>query len=329
MENVQYHHKQAASRRSVSPLPPPPPPPSPPLSPESAAAEALANARWTPTVEQISVLEGLYREGMRTPSAEQIQRLTARLREHGPIEGKNIFYWFQNHKARQRQRQKQQTFDYFARQFHRPQPLPMLHHRAPGHPFPHAAPTQMMMTQAPPQHPASNRSEVMYIQQQQQQQAYMAGQAAVQAAYYSQAQQPPHYPRMDKQPRDIVRAQLTPSSGAMYYHEHPAPTNGAGTQQQPRTLHSSPATGGSYKAATDARPVQPQTLNLFPLHPTFAQREKKKTRRPRTASSAMPSASASTSAASFSRESEGGGSHSGEASVPPFYDFFSLGSGGR
>uniref|UniRef100_A0ACD5VUZ7 Uncharacterized protein n=1 Tax=Avena sativa TaxID=4498 RepID=A0ACD5VUZ7_AVESA len=326
MENLQYHH-QAASHRSASPLPPPPPP-SPPLSPQSAAAEALANARWTPTVEQIGVLEGLYREGMRTPSAEQIQRLTARLREHGPIEGKNIFYWFQNHKARLRQRQKQQSFDYFARQFHRPQPLPMLH-RPPGHPFPRAAPTQMMMTQAPPQHPACNRSEVMYMQHQQQvQQAYMTGQAqaAVQAAYYSQTQQQPlHYPRMDKHPRDNVRAQLTPS-GAVYYHQHPAPTNGAGTQhqQQPRALHSSPATGGYKAAAADARPVQPPTLNLFPLHPTFAQREKKKTRRPRTASSAMPSSST----ASFSWESEGGGSHSGQTSAP-FYDFFSLDSGGR
>ncbi|BAS75151.1 Os01g0840300, partial [Oryza sativa Japonica Group] len=65
----------------------------------------LANARWTPTKEQIAVLEGLYRQGLRTPTAEQIQQITARLREHGHIEGKNVFYWFQNHKARQRQKQ--------------------------------------------------------------------------------------------------------------------------------------------------------------------------------------------------------------------------------
>jgi hypothetical protein len=155
MENVEHHHHQPVARL-ISP------PPSPPLSPESVAAEALANARWTPTKEQIGVLEGLYREGMRTPTAEQIQQLTARLREHGPVEGKNIFYWFQNHKARQRQRQKQQTFEYFARQFHRPQPLPILH-RAPGHPFPRAAlppPPSQMVTQAPPpQHAAACNRE--------------------------------------------------------------------------------------------------------------------------------------------------------------------------
>ena len=152
MENAEHHHhRQAATRLSLSP-PPPPAPRSAPLSPDSAAAEeALANSRWTPTKEQIGVLEGLYLQGMRTPTAEQIQQVTARLREHGPIEGKNVFYWFQNHKARQRQREKQQTFDYFTSQFQRPQPLPMLH-RAPGHPFPFPGaaappPSQMMATQ--------------------------------------------------------------------------------------------------------------------------------------------------------------------------------------
>ena len=30
---------------------------------------------------------------------EQIQRISARLRQYGKIEGKNVFYWFQNHKA--------------------------------------------------------------------------------------------------------------------------------------------------------------------------------------------------------------------------------------
>ncbi|KAM0923208.1 hypothetical protein ACQ4PT_005672 [Festuca glaucescens] len=309
MENVQHHRHHAATRRSSSP---PSSPPSPPLSPESADAEALANARWTPTKEQITVLEGLYREGMRTPTAEQIQQLTARLREHGPIEGKNVFYWFQNHKARLRQRQKQQTFEYFARQFHRPQPLPILH-RAPGYPFPltGAAPPPS------PQHPACNNREVMYRQQQPpppQQQGYITGHGAAHAAYYSQPQQP----RMDM-PRDNLPAQQAPP-GAVYY-QHPAGTN-AGTQQQRRVLHSSPATTGGHTAA-NGRPVQPQTLNLFPLHPTFAHREKKKARRPGTASSAMPSASAS-----FSWESESSESHNGESSVP-FFDFFSLGSGGR
>ncbi|XP_051119868.1 WUSCHEL-related homeobox 7-like [Andrographis paniculata] len=60
--------------------------------------------RWNPTKEQISVLEGLYRQGLRTPTADQIQQITERLRVYGHIEGKNVFYWFQNHKARQRQK---------------------------------------------------------------------------------------------------------------------------------------------------------------------------------------------------------------------------------
>lgn len=48
----------------------------------------------------------LYRGGMRTPNAQQIEQITAQLGKYGKIEGKNVFYWFQNHKARERQRQK-------------------------------------------------------------------------------------------------------------------------------------------------------------------------------------------------------------------------------
>lgn len=75
-------------------------------------------SRWNPTKEQINVLENLYRQGLRTPSAEEIQQITARLRAFGHIEGKNVFYWFQNHKARQRQKQKQESFAYFNRFLH-------------------------------------------------------------------------------------------------------------------------------------------------------------------------------------------------------------------
>ncbi|XP_054817377.1 WUSCHEL-related homeobox 4-like isoform X2 [Prosopis cineraria] len=62
--------------------------------------------RWNPTQEQIGILEMLYRGGMRTPDAEQIEQITAQLGKYGKIEGKNVFYWFQNHKARERQKQK-------------------------------------------------------------------------------------------------------------------------------------------------------------------------------------------------------------------------------
>ncbi|XP_073010503.1 WUSCHEL-related homeobox 4-like isoform X2 [Typha latifolia] len=62
--------------------------------------------RWNPSPEQIRILETLYRGGMRTPNAHQIERITEELSKHGRIEGKNVFYWFQNHKARERQKQK-------------------------------------------------------------------------------------------------------------------------------------------------------------------------------------------------------------------------------
>ncbi|GMH12760.1 hypothetical protein Nepgr_014601 [Nepenthes gracilis] len=74
--------------------------------------------RWNPTKEQVSILEGMYREGVRTPTAEQIQEITGRLRVYGHIEGKNVFYWFQNHKARLRQKQKQERMAYLNRYFH-------------------------------------------------------------------------------------------------------------------------------------------------------------------------------------------------------------------
>ncbi|CAI0461670.1 unnamed protein product [Linum tenue] len=66
-----------------------------------------SSSRWTPTTEQIRILKELYyNDGVRSPSAEQIQRISADLRRYGKIEGKNVFYWFQNHKARERQKKR-------------------------------------------------------------------------------------------------------------------------------------------------------------------------------------------------------------------------------
>nr|XP_043622901.1 WUSCHEL-related homeobox 2-like [Erigeron canadensis] len=85
--------------------------------------------RWNPTKEQIDMLENYYAQGLRTPTAAQIQEITTRLQTYGHIEGKNVFYWFQNHKARLRQKEKQDHLSLF-RQYnhhhhhllHRPQP---------------------------------------------------------------------------------------------------------------------------------------------------------------------------------------------------------------
>ena len=46
--------------------------------------------RWNPTQEQIGILEMLYRNGMRTPNAQQIEQITAQLGKYGKIEGKNV-----------------------------------------------------------------------------------------------------------------------------------------------------------------------------------------------------------------------------------------------
>ncbi|XP_022841483.1 WUSCHEL-related homeobox 1-like isoform X1 [Olea europaea var. sylvestris] len=70
--------------------------------------QVVASSRWNPTSEQLQTLEELYRRGTRTPTAEQIQHITAQLRRYGKIEGKNVFYWFQNHKARERQKRRRQ-----------------------------------------------------------------------------------------------------------------------------------------------------------------------------------------------------------------------------
>ncbi|KAL8141119.1 hypothetical protein V2J09_007140 [Rumex salicifolius] len=75
--------------------------------------EGGAGMRWNPAPEQIGILERLYRGGMRTPKAEQIEHITAQLSKYGKIQGKNVFYWFQNHKARERQKLKR-TIPYAA-----------------------------------------------------------------------------------------------------------------------------------------------------------------------------------------------------------------------
>ncbi|KAE9588250.1 putative transcription factor homeobox-WOX family [Lupinus albus] len=87
----QYHHLDHSWRDQFNFVPP-----------------VVVSSRWNPTPEQLRELEELYRRGTRTPSAEQIQHITAQLRRFGKIEGKNVFYWFQNHKARERQKRRRQ-----------------------------------------------------------------------------------------------------------------------------------------------------------------------------------------------------------------------------
>ncbi|XAR59041.1 hypothetical protein NMG60_11014668 [Bertholletia excelsa] len=82
-----------------------------------------ASSRWCPTPEQLMILEEMYRGGIRTPNASQIQQITAHLSLYGRIEGKNVFYWFQNHKARDRQKLRRKL----TKQLHQQQ-LQFCHH---------------------------------------------------------------------------------------------------------------------------------------------------------------------------------------------------------
>ena len=63
---------------------------------------------WNSTNEQIALLEATYSQGISIPSRHQIDQIASRLRVYGSIEAKNVFYWFQNRKAREKQRQKQE-----------------------------------------------------------------------------------------------------------------------------------------------------------------------------------------------------------------------------
>uniref|UniRef100_A0A7N0TPA5 Homeobox domain-containing protein n=1 Tax=Kalanchoe fedtschenkoi TaxID=63787 RepID=A0A7N0TPA5_KALFE len=84
-----------------------------------------SSTRWTPTTDQIRILKDLYyNNGVRSPTAEQIQRISARLRQYGKIEGKNVFYWFQNHKARERQKRRFNTTSTTTNNNTAPAPLP-------------------------------------------------------------------------------------------------------------------------------------------------------------------------------------------------------------
>uniref|UniRef100_A0A7N0UX02 Homeobox domain-containing protein n=1 Tax=Kalanchoe fedtschenkoi TaxID=63787 RepID=A0A7N0UX02_KALFE len=88
--------------------------------PDAQVETHPGGTRWNPTQEQIGILEMLYKGGMRTPNAHQIEQITHKLAKYGKIEGKNVFYWFQNHKARERQKIKRERL---GRTPHSPAPM--------------------------------------------------------------------------------------------------------------------------------------------------------------------------------------------------------------
>ncbi|KAL8115666.1 hypothetical protein AgCh_022240 [Apium graveolens] len=86
------------------------------------------SSRWCPTPEQLMILEEIYKGGVRTPNASQIQNITCHLSRYGNIQGKNVFYWFQNHKARDRQKLRKRQFLLNKLQLHQHQQLQQHHH---------------------------------------------------------------------------------------------------------------------------------------------------------------------------------------------------------
>lgn len=96
---------------------------------------AAASSRWCPTPEQLMILEEMYRGGIRTPNASQIQKITAHLSFYGKIEGKNVFYWFQNHKARDRQKLRRKLTRQWQLQLEQPHQQLYYYHHQPGHQF--------------------------------------------------------------------------------------------------------------------------------------------------------------------------------------------------
>ncbi|KAK4263965.1 hypothetical protein QN277_029310 [Acacia crassicarpa] len=78
---------------------------------EEEGGVTTSNSRWTPTPAQLLYLEQLYTQGTKTPTAQQIQLIASQLRHFGNIQAKNVFYWFQNHKARDRHYHKRRSSD--------------------------------------------------------------------------------------------------------------------------------------------------------------------------------------------------------------------------
>ncbi|XP_024183241.1 protein WUSCHEL [Rosa chinensis] len=71
-----------------------------------------SSTRWATTYDQIRIFKELYyNEGVRSPTVEQVQRISFQLKQYGKIKSKNVFYWFRNHRAREKQKKKRFTSD--------------------------------------------------------------------------------------------------------------------------------------------------------------------------------------------------------------------------
>ena len=51
--------------------------------------------KWKDAAKQNKILESIFLSGLRHPSVQDINRITVELQCHGPVESKNVAYWFQ------------------------------------------------------------------------------------------------------------------------------------------------------------------------------------------------------------------------------------------
>ncbi|XP_024163860.1 protein WUSCHEL [Rosa chinensis] len=66
-----------------------------------------SSTRWTPTTDQIRILNELfYNKVVRSLTAKQIQRICLQLKWYGNIKSRNVYYWFGNHRAQEKQKKK-------------------------------------------------------------------------------------------------------------------------------------------------------------------------------------------------------------------------------
>ncbi|KAI9128800.1 hypothetical protein K1719_000283 [Acacia pycnantha] len=66
--------------------------------------------RWTPTREQIEILESLFKDGEGShPNKEKIKEITTVLSQHGQVSDANVYNWFQYRHARLRKKMHDQN----------------------------------------------------------------------------------------------------------------------------------------------------------------------------------------------------------------------------
>nr|AGL53586.1 WUSCHEL homeobox protein WOX8C [Picea abies] len=76
--------------------------------PEKETSKPKTISRWRPKPEQIHILEAIFNSGVVNPPRKEIKIIRAQLEEFGQVGNVNVFYWFQNRKARSKRKRQLQ-----------------------------------------------------------------------------------------------------------------------------------------------------------------------------------------------------------------------------